>query len=362
MTPPPSSVGRSPIVAGTSLALAAALSFGATLPVIEHTGRTLGPFSTAALLYAGACLSSLLRWPGKPRAGAPITRADARWLLAIALAGAAFAPSALALGLQRIGATTASLLLNLEAFFTVLLARAFYREAIGRRVAFALALMAVAGATLAFELGGAVRAEGVPGSSALGALAILAATLGWALDNTLTRHLSERDPLSLVAWKGALGALLTSSLGLALGEPLPSGLRALVLLGCGATGYGLSLRLYVLAQRRIGAARTGSIFALAPFVGAALAWLVGDRSAGAGTAVAALLFAAGIYLHLTEHHGHRHRHQALEHEHTHRHDDGHHDHVHDPPFTGEHSHRHQHQALEHDHEHGEDVHHRHVHS
>lgn len=45
------------------------------------------------------------------------------------------------------------------------------------------------------------------------------------------------------------------------GEPAPASGAVLSLLALGATGYGLSLRLYLLAQRRIGAARTGSVFA-----------------------------------------------------------------------------------------------------
>jgi drug/metabolite transporter (DMT)-like permease len=338
--------------------LLAALSFGATLPVVEHAGHTLGPLSTAALLYAGAALSSLLRRPGAARAGSSFVRADGPWLLGVALAGGAIAPSALVWGLSRIGATSASLLLNLEAFFTVLLARVVYRESIGRRVGLALVLMAAAGATLTLD---GRSGDGTGGWASLGALAVLVATFGWAVDNTLTRHLSERDPLTLVALKGSLGATFSGGLALALGEPEPSWAPALVLLACGATGYGFSLRLYVLAQRRIGAARTGSIFALAPFVGAALGWLLGAREAGGCALGAALLFALGVSLHLTEHHGHRHVHPALAHDHTHRHDDGHHDHAHDPPHAGEHSHPHEHRALEHDHEHGEDLHHRHVH-
>jgi drug/metabolite transporter (DMT)-like permease len=73
--------------------------------------------------------------------------------------------------------------------------------------------------------------------------------------------------VTVVAAKGALGAALTVTLAFALREPWPHVIPVLVLLACGATGYRLSLRLYLLAQRRIGAARTASIFALAPFVG-----------------------------------------------------------------------------------------------
>ena len=353
-----------PLQVGVGLAIVAALSFGVTTPVIAAMGRDAGPLTTAALLYAGACLSAaLLGLRGRPRAsaGRPLGRSSLPRLLLIAVLGAALAPVLLAWGLQRSGATTGSLLLNFEAVFTVLLAAALYREPLGGRVTLAIVLMVLAGATLAVD--GALGAPGASGSrgSAAGALAVVGATLAWALDNTLTRPLADHDPVRVVAAKGALGAALTASLALVRHEPAPPAGRALALLACGATGYGLSLFLYLMAQRRRGAARTGSVVALAPFVGAAIAWLAGDRGAGWPTAIAAGLFGLAVYFHLTEHHHHRHIHPAIEHDHAHRHDDGHHDHVHVPPVPGEHAHPHRHDALEHDHEHAPDLHHRHDH-
>jgi hypothetical protein len=134
-----------------------------------------------------------------------------------------------------------------------------------------------------------------------------------------------------------------------------------VLVACGATGYGASLYLYLLAQRRIGAGRTGSVFALAPFIGAALAWALGAGHAGWFAVAATGLFVLGVYLHASERHGHRHTHEPTDHEHMHRHDDGHHTHAHEPPVAGEHSHRHRHDHVEHDHDHAPDVHHVHRH-
>jgi drug/metabolite transporter (DMT)-like permease len=341
--------------AGIGFALAAALSFGVTMPVIEAMGRPVGPLTTAALLYAGACLSALLLRLLSPAKGRALDRSHLPRLAVIAVLGAALAPVLLAWGLQRSGATTGSLLLNFEAVFTVILAGIAHKEPIGGRVLLAVTLMVVAGALLAID--GAIGARG----STAGALAVVGATLAWALDNTLTRPLAEEDPVAVVAAKGALGAALTGGLALVRGEPLPPMGSVVALLACGATGYGLSLRFYLMAQRRIGAARTGSVFALAPFVGAAVAWLAGGRSAGPLTGVAAGLFAAAVFVHLTERHRHRHRHPALAHSHVHRHDDGHHDHVHVPPVVGEHAHPHRHEALEHDHEHAPDLHHRHEH-
>jgi drug/metabolite transporter (DMT)-like permease len=346
---------RSPIATGVLLATAAAVAFGVTTPVIAWAGRGLGPFTTASLLYGGAAVTALaLRtWSGHAAAG--LRRADLWRVIAVALIGGAIAPTLLAWGLQRAGPTVGSLLLNLEAVFTVLLARALFREPIGLRVALAVAAMAAGGAALTFDA--------TSGSSwgVLGVVAVSAATLAWATDNTLTRPLAEREPFDVIAAKGGLGAMVTLGGALIAGEPRPGLTAAAVLLACGATGYGLSLRFYLLAQRRIGAGRTGSVFALAPFVGAAIAFAIGDRSASAWTAAAALLFGGGVVLHVFERHGHLHVHPAVEHDHVHRHDDGHHTHHHDPPVAGEHAHQHRHERTEHEHEHAPDLHHDHDH-
>lgn len=346
---------RSPIARGVGLAALAAVAFGITTPIIARFGRGVGPLSTAALLYAGAAVMALgLRLVARTRQ-APVRRQDLRRLVPIAIVGAAIAPTLLAWGLQRSGGTSGALLLNLEAVFTVALARLLYREPIGPRVAIAVAAMALGGIALTLD---AMQATTW---GLAGALAVVGATAAWALDNTLTRPLAERDPLELIVVKAGLGALLTGGAALAWGEPAIDPVATLVLLACGATGYGVSLRLYLLAQRRIGAARTGSVFALAPFVGAALAWGLGDRGAGPWTLVAVALFALGVALHVLEDHAHEHEHPPLEHDHVHRHDDGHHDHAHDPPVRGAHAHPHVHAYARHSHAHAPDLHHDHPH-
>lgn len=342
-----------PIAVGTALAVLAAAAFGVATPFIQRFGRGVGPFATAGVLYLGAALGALRGF--RPSASEPSLRwAHAPRLLLVALFGAALAPALFAWGLQRVPATYAALLLNVEAVFTLALAALVHREHVGGRVAVAALLMAAGGA--AAVAGSAGRAAG-----ALGSAAVIAAVLCWALDNVLTRSLAELDPASVVRGKALLGAALTCGLAWARGEPLPAAGPLLGLLACGATGYGLSLRLYLMAQRRIGAGRTGSVFALAPFLGAAAAVLLGDASGGSALFLAGGLFAAGVLLHLTERHEHDHAHEALEHEHAHRHDDGHHDHAHAAAPEGSHSHLHQHEARVHAHPHGPDLHHAHKH-
>jgi drug/metabolite transporter (DMT)-like permease len=346
---------KSAITRGVLLASAAAIAFGVTTPVVAWAGHGEGAFTTAALLYAGAALASLIMSVLARTRGAPLGRRDLPRIVVVAIAGGGIAPALLAWGLQRAGATVGALLLNLEAVFTVLLARAVFHEAIGGRVALAVAAMVAGGAALVLDV-----SRGADWS-VIGVVAVAAATLGWAIDNTLTRPLAERDPLSVIAAKAGLGATFTFAAAVIAGEPGPSARAVAVLLACGATGYGLSLRLYLLAQRAIGAGRTGSVFALAPFIGATLAIATGERGATGWTIAAAALFAAGVYLHVSERHDHAHVHEPIEHDHAHRHDDGHHNHTHDPAVSGEHAHPHRHVRLAHTHDHGADLHHAHPH-
>lgn len=343
-----------PALGGAALAVAAAVLFGASTPLIQRAGAGIGPFTTAALLYAGAALAGVVsRRPLQREAG--IGRRDLPRLLAMAAFGALLAPVALAWGLQRTSATGASLMLTFEAVFTALLAWWAYGESVDRRVAAAIVLLLAGGVALVFDQGR------VDAGSAWGLFAVLAATAAWGVDNVLSRRLAERDPGQVVAAKAALGALASGALAWMATETRPALSATLGLLAIGVTGYGLSLRLYLLAQRSFGALRTASVFALAPFIGAALAVALGDRAGGMLMVAGAALMLAGVVLHASERHSHEHVHEALEHEHAHRHDDGHHQHAHDPMPAGEHSHWHRHEPMRHAHPHVPDAHHTHRH-
>ncbi len=347
-----------PALRGAALALLAAALFGLSTPFVQHFGQGLGPFTTAALLYGGAALVASFQRRGAGQE-APLRRGDAPRLLAMVLAGAVVGPVAQAWGLQRTSGASASLLLTLEAVFTAVLAWRWYGEALGPRVKAAVALLLAGGALLVWDQGQAGQVQ------LLGLLAVALATVAWGVDNTLSRGVAERDPGQVVLVKAALGALATATLALLRGEPLPGATAALALLAVGASGYGLSLRFYLLAQRQFGAARTGSVFAFAPFMGALGAFALGERAPSALLALGGALMVAGVVMPLLGDPRHEHQHEALEHEHAHTHDDGHDDghhlHHHDPMPTGPHSHWHRHEPLRHSHPHVPDAHHTHRH-
>jgi len=344
----------SPALKGGLLALLAAALFGLSTPLVQRFGLGLGPFTTAALLYAGAAVVAwLLRRPATQEA--QVRRSDLPRLLAMTGMGAVIGPVALAWGLQRTSGASASLMLALEAVFTAVLAWRWYGETLDARVQAAVALLVAGAVTLVFEQGRVGEVQ------LLGLLAVMAATVAWGVDNTLSRAVAERDPGQVVLIKATLGSVATAIIATLSSEPRPSGLAAAALLVLGATGYGLSLRFYLLAQRAFGAARTGSVFAFAPFIGALGAYALGERTTTGLMALGGFLMICGVLLHLAERHGHWHEHGALEHEHAHTHEDGHHTHRHDTMPEGPHSHVHPHSPIAHSHPHVPDAHHTHRH-
>src|SRR5882757_7325918 len=327
--------------------------FGATTPLVSRASAAVGPFAAAALIYLGAGLTAWALMvvrrnsPDAPIAGRALIR-----LAAVALIGAALAPTLLVLGLRRTDSATGSLLLALEAPFTLIFSWLFLRERLSARVGVAVALIGLGSVALTIARGGAT-------ASLAGPALVAGAALAWATENLLSRSLADGDPLRVVRGKGLIGSAAAALAALAAGQtrvPLAPALMAI-----GGVGYGLSLHLYLRAQRLVGAARTASVFAAAPFFGAVIALALAATAPGPRLAVAATLIAVGVWLHVTERHSHHHRHAMVEHEHLHTHDDGHHDHHHPSPPGGPHSHTHRHDGVEHEHEHGEDLHHRHDH-
>jgi drug/metabolite transporter (DMT)-like permease len=341
---------------GVAAALAAAALFGVGTPLAKLLLPGTGAMMLAALLYGGAGLGLVAigvvrRMLGWGRREAPLRRGDLPLLAGVVLTGGVVAPVLLLLGLERLPAADASLLLNLEAPITVLLAVALFGEHVGGRVLIGTALIVAGAATL----GGGTA----PGDRWTGMALVAAACLGWAVDNNLTQRLSLRDPIAIARVKALAAGAINMMLALAAGHALPAASQLAGPLAVGTVSYGLSIALAVRAMSLLGAARQAALFAVAPFVGAvASAFLVGDRV----DLPAGLVMAAGVALLVREWHEHVHVHEPLEHDHLHVHDE-HHQHEHDGAGGANepHAHPHRHVPLTHAHPHVSDVHHRHAH-
>lgn len=344
-------------------ALGAAVLFGASTPfakqLIGDGIATSSPFLLAGLLYLGSgvglTLIRLIRDQGWKSVDLP--QHEWPWLLGAIAFGGVLGPLLLMVGLSHTTAATASLFLNLESVLTAVLAWLVFRENTDRCIVLGMVLIVAGGAVLAWP-----EASAATAASGMGPLALAGACLAWAIDNNLTRKVSASDALFIAGSKGLVAGCVNTGLGFALGAAIPSATLLSSAMLIGFLGYGLSLVLFVLALRGLGTARTGAYFSTAPFVGAALSIAVFGEPTSAVFWVATTLMAAGVWLHLTEHHAHDHEHAEMSHGHQHRHDE-HHKHTHDFDWNGvePHSHTHLHAKLKHQHAHFPDVHHRHSH-
>ena len=162
--------------------------------------------------------------------------------------------------------------------------------------------------------------------------------------------------------KGLAAGAVNFAMALGDGAPLPGLTTLAAAAAVGFFGYGISLVLFVLGLRHLGAARTGAYFSTAPFIGATLALPLFGETPTLILIGAALLMGVGVYLHLAEAHDHEHVHEPLEHEHRHVHDIHHqHDHAPADPGGEPHSHWHRHPRVRHKHPHYPDLHHHHEH-
>ena len=347
---------------GVIYALLAAVLFGASTPFAKTLVGQMPPVALAGILYLGSGLGLLACYVVRALVKRKVeekpirlTRADLPWFAGAVVAGGMAGPLLLMLGLMSVTASSASLLLNMEGVLTSMLAWFVFKENFDRRIFIGMLLIVAAGVILSWDQ---VPIAGLP----WGAIAIVGACLCWGIDNNLTRKVSASDPLEIAATKGLVAGAVNLAIGLVIGSTLPALPTVLVAGVVGFCGYGLSLVLFVLALRHLGTARTGAYFSGAPFAGAALSLVMLGEVPGTLFWIAAMLMAAGIWLHLTESHGHQHTHDPLAHGHAHSHD-VHHQHAHGFEWDGvePHVHPHEHVPLTHFHAHFPDIHHRHEH-
>jgi drug/metabolite transporter (DMT)-like permease len=333
-------------------ALLAALFFGASAPISKLLLGDVPPVLMAAFLYLGSgtgiSLVKLSQQLTSNQKEAGIKSPDVKWLAGAIISGGILAPIILMISLKNTPASTASLLLNFEGVGTTLIALFFFRESISRHALAAIAAITIASIFLStnFQSGFGFS---------LSALGVLLACFLWGLDNNLTRNISAKDPLTIVAWKGLVAGTFSLLLGLLLGQQLPALITLLSILLLGFISYGLSTMLFIYSMRGLGAARTSALYGTAPLAGVFLSVLIFKDPITLLFGIAALMMVAGALLLANEEHAHFHIHMPVLHAHIHKHEEFH---THDTADVT-HSHEHEHAQMEHEHGHMPDIHHRH---
>ena len=276
---------------GLLLALMITVIWGLNFVVIKWSVSDAPPLMVAALRFAVAAIPAvfLVKRPAVP--------ARILWGYGLAVGVVQFGLLYLAIALG-LNAGLASLLMQIQAFFTALLAAAFLRERIqpwqGTGIALAFAGMAVIG----LLSGGQV--------SLLGLGLTLLAALGWAVSNLLVRASGGANVFSLVVWSS-----LIAPIPLALLSGMVSGWdtvahtllhggwelwAAVLYMGLANTVLGFGV--WSLLIQRHGAARVAPLSLLVPVFGLLSSAVLYHEVFPPGKVAGAALIAVGLLLHV----------------------------------------------------------------
>ena len=94
------------------------------------------------------------------------------------------------------------------------------------------------------------------------------------IENNCTRKISYLDPKFIVLLKGIFSGGISLTLGFIFQESIVFTWPVFASLGVGVVAYGLSIFFYVYAQRYIGAAKTSTFYAIAPFISTLLSIII----------------------------------------------------------------------------------------
>lgn len=259
----------------TVFAILAAALYAINIPfskiLIEYVDSTM----MAGLLYFGAGVgmflyTTLSGFFGKKVVKEPLTKAELPYTIAMILLDIA-APILLMHGLSITTSANATLLNNFEIVATSLIALVIFKEFISKKLWIAIGLVTLASVILTFEGAGSFTFN-------LGSLMVLGAATCWGFENNCTRMLSHKSSEEIVIIKGIFSGLGSLIAAFILGEQIPQLIYIVAVMVLGFVSYGLSINFYIMAQAKLGAAKTSAYYSIAPFLGVAFSlFLIGER-------------------------------------------------------------------------------------
>lgn len=276
--------------------LAAAL-YAISSPVSKLLLVEIPPMMMAAFLYLGAGIGmSVIAFvrskTQKERTESKLTKKELPFTVAMVVLDIA-APIFLMFGLSLTTAANASLLNNFEIVATAVIALFIFKEAISKRLWIAIVLITFSSILLTVE-------DTSSFSFSIGSIFVLLACVCWGFENNCTRKISAKDPLEIVIIKGLGSGLGSLVIALVVGEEIGNWVYIPAVLLLGFVAYGLSIFFYVYAQREIGTAKTSAYYAMAPFIGVVLSFIILGEKPNVTFAIALLIMIVGTYLATTD--------------------------------------------------------------
>lgn len=254
-------------------ALLAAVLFAISTPLSKKLMENIPPSFMAAFLYLGAGVGVGIMYIfnyKKEDKSLKLDKSDFKYTIAM-IGLDILAPLLLMLGIKLGSASNASLLENFEIVATSLIALIIFKEKISYKLWIAIFFIIISSFILTFN-------DKTSLDFSIGSIFVLLATISWGLENNCTKKISEKSTYQIVTLKGIFSGLGSLFIGFLLKEKIINYKYIFLAMILGFVAYGLSIFLYVRAQRDLGASKTSAYYSVAPFVGAFLAFLInGER-------------------------------------------------------------------------------------
>ena len=323
------------------LAFLAAVFYAINMPVSKFLLNNVTPTFMAAFLYLGAGVGVGIMYLfhiKKEEKAERLTKQDLPYTIGMIVLDIA-APIFLMIGIKMGTASNASLLGNFEIVVTTLMALLIFKEQVSGKLWIAIGFITLSSIVLSFEGSGSFQFS-------IGSLFVILATCCWGLENNCTRKISDKSTYEIVLLKGIFSGGGSFTIAMVLGEKIPEMIYIAIVMLLGFVAYGLSIFLYIRAQRNLGAAKTSAYYAVAPFIGSFLAFVVNGEKLAVEYFIGLALMLVGtvfvVYDTMINHHLHGHTHTIV---HTHNGS------THTHKITHEHEHNHYGNEEGHGHKH-----------
>ena len=311
-------------------AILAAVFYALNTPFSKVLLKNISPTFMASFLYLGAGIGVgvmyLFKYKNEDK-DMRLTKNDLTYTILMVVLDV-IAPIFLMIGISIGSSANASLLGNFEIVATSIIALVIFKEDVSKNLWIAIVFITLSSIILSFEGQESFRFS-------YGSLFVILATMSWGLENNCTRKISNKSSYQIVTIKGLCSGIASLIISIILGEKFPEIRYTIYALLLGYVAYGLSIFLYVRSQRDLGAAKTSAYYAIAPFIGTFLCFLVNGEALSASYFVGLILMIVGTVFVVIDtcliKHTHLHTHTI-----THTHDGYTHTHV----LTHEHEHKH----------------------
>lgn len=252
-------------------AILAAAFYALSTPISKILlNNKLSPTMIAGLLYLGAGIGMLFVGIIKSKfiktIQEPFKKNQLLYIVMMIVLDI-LAPISLMLGLKMSTPENVALLNNFEIVATSLIALFIFKERISKRLWFGITLITIS--TIILSVGDVSAFK-----FSIGSAFVILACVFWGIENNCTRKLSNNDPLKVVVIKGIFSGLGSLLVAIILDELTFNITLILYTLLLGFVAYGLSVFLYVSAQRGLGASKTSAYYAVAPFISVVLSFIL----------------------------------------------------------------------------------------